>query len=129
MRLDFIFSYWIFAWYLCYIFKWTTYNPKVALLLGLLENGVLAIRMLYYDPSLVPYFLMVNTVIKVLPYLSIQRKMQWEDLYPTVGLFVLYLVWMKWNKQRLRIKGDAVFPMSNWLRNNIKRMFNETKLK
>jgi hypothetical protein len=39
MRLDIIFSYWIFAWYLCYVFKWTHYSPKLALLFGLIENG------------------------------------------------------------------------------------------
>jgi hypothetical protein len=129
MRLDFVFSYWIFAWYLCYAFKWTRYNPKVALLVGLLENGVVALLMLYYNPTLLPYFVMVNTVIKVLPYWSIQRKMQWVDLYPTVGLFVVYLVWLKWNNQSYKemlqgiLNGDSVFPMSTWLRNNIRRIY------
>lgn len=128
MRLDFVFSYWIFAWYLCYVFKWTHYNPKVALLIGLIENGILALFMIYYDTTMLPYFLLVNTVIKVLPYLSIQKKMQWMDLYYTIGLFVVYLAWLKINGQLYTkmlkdmlhryVKGDAsVLPVSNWLRN------------
>lgn len=128
MRLDFIFSYWIFAWYLCYVFKWTHYNPKLALLLGLIENGMIMILMIYYNTPLV-YFLLVNMIIKVIPYMTIQRRIEWDDMYPTAGLFFVYLIWLKINGQSYTnmiqgifryTKGDAsVFPVSNWLRNNL----------
>lgn len=39
MRLDYVFSYWIFAWYLLYIAKITKYNPKFVLILGIIENS------------------------------------------------------------------------------------------
>ena len=129
MRLDFIFSYWILVWYIGYMFKWIRYNPKVALLLGLIENGILVLLMIFYRTPILPYFLAVNMVIKVIPFLSIQKKMQWGDLYDTFGLFVVYLVWLKLNGQSYTTmvkemhrfaKGDAsVFPVSNWLRNTI----------
>jgi hypothetical protein len=96
MRLDLIFSYWIFAWYLLYIFKWTNYNPKLALLLWLIENGIMVIFMIYYNRSIF-YFLLINLFIKVIPYFTIQRTMQWTDLYPTMGLFLVYLIWLKIN--------------------------------
>ena len=128
MRLDFIFSYWIFAWYLCYVFKWTHYNPKLALMLGLIENGMIMILMIYYNTPLV-YFLLVNMIIKVIPYMTIQRRIEWDDMYPTAGLFFVYLIWLKINGQSYTnmiqgifryTKGDAsVFPVSNWLRNNL----------
>ena len=122
MRLDFVFSYWIFAWYLCYVFKLTNHNPKVALLLGLLENGVLALWMLYRRSPLLPYFLGVNTILKVIPYLSIQRPMQWSDLYATVALFFVYLIWLKLNgqsyTQMMEKSSQKNFPVSTWLREN-----------
>jgi hypothetical protein len=31
LRFDYVFSYWIFIWYLFYELKWTSYNPKLAL--------------------------------------------------------------------------------------------------
>ena len=128
MRLDFIFSYWIFAWYLCYVFKWTHYNPKLALLMGLIENGIILVLMIYYNTPLL-YFLLTNMVIKAIPYMTIHRTMQWTDLYPTTGLFFVYLIWLKVNGQSYTkmvqgifryMKGDAtVFPVSNWLRKNL----------
>ena len=128
MRLDFIFSYWIFAWYLSYMFKWTNYNPKLALLLGLIENGILLVMMIHYNRPIL-YFVLVNMMIKVIPYMTIQRNMQWSDLYSTVGLFLVYLIWLKLNSQSYTkmlhgyfryMKGDdLVFPVSNWLRKNL----------
>lgn len=128
MRVDFIFSYWIFAWYLCYVFKWTHYNPKLALLLGLIENGILLCMMIYNNTPLL-YFLLINIILKVIPYMTIQRTMKWSDVYSTVGLFFVYLIWLKVNGQSYTkmvhgisryMKGDAtVFPVSNWLRKNL----------
>jgi hypothetical protein len=126
MRVDFIFSYWIFAWYLCYVFKWTPYNPKLSLLLGLIENGIILLLMIYYNTPLL-YFLLVNMILKAIPYMTIRRRIQWDDVYPTAGLFLVYLIWLKVNGQSYTnlvegifryVKGDAsVFPVSNWLRN------------
>ena len=131
MRFDLIFSYWIFAWYICYMLKWTRYNPKLALLIGILENGVMAILMLYYNTRILPYFLMVNMVIKVVPYYSIQRKIQWSDVYPTLGLFMVYIGWILFHGQYTTVlrgmdqyvKGDvSVFPASHWIMNKFQNM-------
>ena len=37
-RFDLVYSYWIFAWYLLYIFKIIPYNPKLVLIIGVVEN-------------------------------------------------------------------------------------------
>ena len=49
LRADLVFSYWIFVWYLLYIFKVTSYNPKLYLLLGLIENLAYLFLMIYYN--------------------------------------------------------------------------------
>ena len=98
MRIDFIFSYWIFAWYLLYLFK-DIYNPKVALFIGLIENGILACMMLYYQNKNIWAFLIANTFLKIIPYFSIKKSMHYHDLYPTMVLFLIYLIWLKVNGQ------------------------------
>ena len=40
-RFDFIFSYWIFIWYILYELKIVSYNPKGALVFALVENLIL----------------------------------------------------------------------------------------
>jgi len=111
------------------MFKWTNYNPKLALLLGLIENGTLLVMMIHYNRPIL-YFVLVNMMIKVIPYMTIQQNMQWSDLYSTVMLFLVYLIWLKVNGQSYTkmvqgtfryMKGDdSVFPVSNWLRKNLK---------
>ena len=37
IRIDFIFSYWLFFWFLLYKFNITNYNPYIGLIIGLLS--------------------------------------------------------------------------------------------
>ena len=37
-RFDQIFSYWIFVWYLLYVLGVISYNPKFALIIGVITN-------------------------------------------------------------------------------------------
>ena len=48
MRIDYFFSYWIFAWYILYVFSIVKYNPKFALTIGLIENIIKLFFMLYH---------------------------------------------------------------------------------
>ena len=74
-RFDLVFSYWIFVWYLLYIFKVTSYNPKLYLLLGLIENLAYLFLMIYYKNSLlyISLFIFINVFIKVIPFMSLQN--------------------------------------------------------
>ena len=44
LRVDLVFSYWIYVWFIIYFLNYTEYSPKFALTLGLLDNIV----MLFY---------------------------------------------------------------------------------
>ena len=66
LRPDLVFSYWIYVWYVLYVFKLIQYSPKLALILGLIDNIFMFIMMLLYGTSkkTIVYFIIVNTLIK-----------------------------------------------------------------
>jgi hypothetical protein len=105
LRFDLVFSYWIYAWYLLYAFNiFTSYSPKFALLLGLIENTIMLILMLLYGTSkeTIFYFVLINALIKGLPlYYLIGRPIHLKDIYFTGCLFVLFIIWLHINKQSL----------------------------
>lgn len=106
MRIDYIFSYWIFFWYLLYIFGIvTSYNPKFAIFCGLIENFVLLLSMLYFGTKkkLVFLFLIMSVLLKIIPLISIwNTKMNITDIYATAILFGIYLFYVLWiNKKTL----------------------------
>jgi len=105
LRFDLVFSYWIYAWYLLYAFNiYTSYSPKFALLLGLIENTIMLILMLLYGTSkeTIFYFILINTFIKGLPlYYLRHQAIHLKEIYFTCGLFVLFIIWLHINKQSL----------------------------
>jgi hypothetical protein len=104
LRADLVFSYWIYIWFILYAFKITQYNPKFALLLGLIDNIIMLIMMLIYGTSkrTIFYFILINTLIKVVPiyYLS-NEKIKLKDIYFTLVLFIIFIIWLHINKQSL----------------------------
>jgi hypothetical protein len=99
-RFDFVFSYWIFAWYLLYKLKITLFNPKFALTVGVLHNCIIFILMIYFKNSLINIFLfcLINLFIKIIPLWTLRNmKYQFIDVYATMILFILYLLWMDLN--------------------------------
>lgn len=105
LRFDLVFSYWIYAWYLLYSFNIvTSYSPKFALSLGLLENGIMLLLMLLYGTSkeTIFYFIVINALIKALPlYYLRHQTIHLKDVYFTGGLFVLFILWLHLNSQSL----------------------------
>ena len=102
IRPDFIFSYWIFAWFLLYFFKVTQYNPKYLLLLGVLENLMTIIIGLYYKTSImyIVYFIFIMIIMKIIPlYLSWNNFTSLRrDIFASIFVFVLYCLWLHFNK-------------------------------
>ena len=47
LRIDLVFSYWILLWYILYILNIIKYNPKIALLLAIIVNGLAIILMIF----------------------------------------------------------------------------------
>ena len=104
LRPDLVFSYWTYIWYLFYAFKLTKYSPKFPLVLGLIDNIIMFILMLLYGTSkrTIFYFFIINTLIKVVPLYYLRNEtIKITDIYFTVGLFFLFIMWLHLNKQSL----------------------------
>jgi hypothetical protein len=124
-RFDFIFSYWIFFWYLCYECSLTTYNPKLAIVLGLIENAGVFMIMLYYQYKYIAYFLIINFFIKVIPYWTVRNTPYTKkDVYALVLYFLIYLIWCSVNGKtlhdvaiRLQLirENKPAFPLTEWI--------------
>lgn len=99
-RFDFVFSYWIFIWYLLYMLKVVDYNPKWALMIALIENIFALALMIYYKNSFINIFLfcLINLFIKILPLWSLRNtKYEINGIYYLIILFCIYLLWLKIN--------------------------------
>jgi len=99
-RFDFVFSYWIFLWYIFYILKLVKYNPKWALTIGLIENTFLFALMIFYKNSFINIFLFcfINLFIKILPLWTLRKtKYEINGIYSLIILFCIYLLWLKIN--------------------------------
>ena len=99
-RFDFVFSYWIFAWYLLYEIGIISFNPKFALTVGLIHNCFAFILMIYFKNSFINIFLfcLINLFIKIIPLWRLRNtKYHLYDIYATMILFIIYLLWMELN--------------------------------
>ena len=104
LRADLVFSYWIYAWFLLYAFKFVHYSPKFALFLGLIDNIIMLILMLKFGTKgkTIFFFIIINTFIKIIPlYYLKNQKFQMKDIYFTCGLFAIFIVWLHINEQSL----------------------------
>ena len=100
MRFDFVFSYWIFMWYIFYIIGIVKYNPKWALTIGLIENIGALLIMIFYKNSFINIFLFcfINLFIKILPLWTLRKsKYDINGIYSLIILFCIYLLWLKIN--------------------------------
>lgn len=119
MRIDFIFSYWIFCWYVLHIFGIITkYNPKFAIICGLIENMFIVLLMLLYNTKtkLVLLFIAMSVILKVIPLYTIwNTKINMNDIFMTFLLLVIYFFWTYMhNKTYLDfVKGTEDLVMHN----------------
>ena len=98
-RFDLLFSYWIFAWYLLYIFKFVDASPKLALILGIIENLALLYSMIFIQSQplkSVLLFIIINTCFKVIPlYTLSNEKINIEkDVQNTTIVFTIFIIWL-----------------------------------
>jgi hypothetical protein len=95
LRVDFIFSYWIFFWYILYIFNITNYNPKFIIICGLIANLIILFLMFYYktNPKLIYLFVIMMCILKIIPIYTIwNSKIKMNDIFITIFLIILYLL-------------------------------------
>jgi len=104
LRMDLVFSYWIYLWYILYAFKFIKYSPKLALTIGLIDNIVMLFLMIHFGSSkkTIVTFIIVNTLIKIVPlyYLRAER-IKVKDLLFTCVLFAVFVLWLHINRQSL----------------------------
>ena len=119
IRPDLIFSYWIYAWYILYLFKVVPYNPKFAILCGIAENLCILLAMLFYHTKkiLVVLFLIMFFILKLVPLYTIwNAKINWKsDIKNTLILLFIYLIWIHLNHITL---SDATTSTKNLILHN-----------
>ncbi len=104
LRADLVFSYWIYFWYVLYAFKVTNYSPKFPLILGLIDNIIMLVLMVMYGTSrrTIFYFIIINTLIKIVPLYYLRNEpVKLRDIYFTIILFGIFVLWLHLNKQSL----------------------------
>jgi len=103
IRVDFIFSYWIFVWYLLYISKIVIYNPKILLFLGMIEGMIVFCILLSKIPLLSVFkYLIVIIVIKFITYFTIRNDaIHYKDIVFSLFLFAVYNIWLLINGQNI----------------------------
>jgi len=100
LRIDFIFSYWIFAWAILFILRIVSISPKFVLLCGILENFILLLAMFYKQSSFYTFFrfIFINFWIKIIPlYLVWNTKITSKEIIYTLVLFLIYVIWLLMN--------------------------------
>jgi hypothetical protein len=101
-RFDFILSYWIFAWYILYITNFISYSPKFILILGILENFITFMILVFYGSNCktIIYFIIINIVIKGIPFYTVRNDtIRSRDIFATIFVILIYLFWVSINGQ------------------------------
>jgi hypothetical protein len=127
-RFDFVFSYWIFAWYMLYALRVTSYSPKAFLILSVSINIFIFLLMIYYKNSIlyISLFIIANFIIKVIPILLIHHiPIRTRDYYAGVVIFLIYNIWLyingtsffeiMHNQYMAILKNDARTPFMHYI--------------
>ena len=99
-RIDHVFSYWIFFWFIFYKLDIIKYNPKIFLIIAGIENLYLLINMIYYKNSLkyILLFIFINIFIKVIPLIILwNTEYRFNDFIAGIVLFLIYFGWLYLN--------------------------------
>lgn len=122
IRLDLVFSYWIFAWFLLYYFKFTSYSPKFLIIIGIIHNSAMLLNMILSGTKTISIlsFITINIFIKILPLYYLRNEpIKIDDIYVTGFVYLLFVVW-------LNINGENIVDNLNEIQNSILNDKNET---
>jgi hypothetical protein len=96
-RFDYVFSYWMFAWYIMFMVNLVPYNPFPFLVVAGLFNLSQLLLGNIQDKTM---FVIINIFIKVLPLLSLLKvPVRQVDIQAGFVYLFMYLVWMFINKE------------------------------
>jgi hypothetical protein len=94
--IQYIFSYWIFAWFIVYKLFNIQYNPKFVIILGIIANIIVLLHLIYKGASLysITKFISINIIIKGIPYYLLRNDIiKLKDIYASIILFMIYLIY------------------------------------
>ena len=98
IRADKFFSIWIFIYTIAYIFKITPYNPIILICIAL-TFFVFSLFIIIYnlnEKSLLFYYIMINTIAKIIPlFIIIDNKITNDDIIFTIYFILLYVIYMQ----------------------------------
>ena len=104
LRVDLVFSYWIFIWYLLYTLKLTNYNPKICHWFRIIRQHINAFSyvIVWYFYKTIVFFIIINIFIKVIPYYYLIKSIiKLRDVYATILLFLIFILWLQINNESL----------------------------
>ena len=99
-RFEFTFSYWIFAWFVLYVLKFTEYNPKIWLIFALLGNIFTEIYGRVFQIWTRPWidniiYIVMDFFIKVIPIVFLwNTPIRWADFSAGIFLYFFMILWM-----------------------------------
>lgn len=100
-RFDLVFSYWVVAWWLLYLFRLIDISPKLAILIGIVENVGLWILLWFMNAPSSKLWIFGSVVffIKWIPLWTVwDVPLQWKkELFYTACLFLVYVAWLAVN--------------------------------
>ena len=98
IRADKFISIWIFIYTITYIFKITPYNPIILICIAL-TFFVFSLFIIIYnlnEKSLLFYYIMINTIAKIIPlFIIINNKITNDDIIFTIYFILLYVIYMQ----------------------------------
>lgn len=101
---SYVFSNWLFFWYILYIFKFTNYNPKLILQLALLHNFIILFYRVLLTDNVCDNatFICGMIFMKVLPLYTIRdTTFNCHDTRMSVLIYSLFLIWLRYNNKEL----------------------------
>jgi hypothetical protein len=101
---SYVFSNWLFFWFVLYAFKFTTYNPKLILELALLHNFIILFYKILITENTCynATFVCGMIFMKVLPlYVIRETKINCYDVRMSVFIYSLFLIWLRFNDKEL----------------------------
>ena len=102
LRPDFVFSYWIFIWFILYFTHIVTVSPKLWLLLAIFSNLITIILMLKSKFYYIFRFIFLTIFMKFIPvYLLRNEPILKVHVYYSILVFILYNLWLFINGQSL----------------------------
>jgi hypothetical protein len=113
LRDDYIFSCWIYIFWVLYILNiFTFFNPKLLLIFGFTVDIIIFCLMFYYKtnfkkiifPSIILIF-----IIKIIPLYTLKDyTIQTRDYYYSILLFIIYFIWLYINYKSFKKIIDTI---------------------